>query len=533
MTILINLVLMVSWMPGFVVLRERFCHWCPPLPLGAGGPLSAGRPCPPRRRCSEMGRVLFDKLLPCVVVKLRWLWLVVLGALAVGAAVVVCYYPKLRLPESQQFPLFRAGHLFERYDAEFAGRFWFERGTQAELEYRLPLRFVWGVLPLDGGDRLNPADRGTLRLDRRFDMADADSQRWLLKFCRDLRQQSFYQSTQGPLLSNCFMETFKDWMDGRQCVDEVTGEDREPCCSSSPFPYTEAVFTECLVRAVRSIHNTPVQFLTAGPAGPKFSKSTGRVAAVVVEYDSNFTFSLAHDEMHAFVTAVETWTAAQLSSAPPGMSEGWFISFTDFYDLQNALADGTLLAIGVAVGLAFLVLMLTTLDLRVSLFAAVTVACVIFVTVAALVLLGWRLNVLEAVAVTVAIGLSVDFTLHYSVAYRAGEQPDREGPGRPRSLLGGVAHSHGGADDTTGRRLYVAQSSPRLSSDRCVPHYSNRGELDVRDAILPAPAAGLGPGACLWSMPGRSGGLLREERPACRQGCLQLHGQRVHPEHVQ
>ncbi|XP_043195105.1 protein dispatched homolog 1-like [Amphibalanus amphitrite] len=426
MTILINLVLMVTWTPGFVVMRERFCQWCPPLPLGAGGPLSAGRPCPPRRRCGELGRVLFDKLLPCVVVKLRWLWLVVLAALAVAAALVVCYQPRLRLPESQQFALFRSSHLFERYDALLAQWFWFERGSQAQLERRLPLRFVWGVLPLDGGDRLNPADRGTLRLDRRFQMESAESQRWLLQFCRELRQQGFYQSTQGPLLSNCFIETFKDWMEGRQCVDEITGEDREPCCRSALFPYPEAVFTECLVRAVRSLHNTPAQFFEAGPAGPKFLKSTGRVAAVVVEYDSNYTFSLAHDEMHEFVTAVETWTVEQMRSAPPEMAGGWFISFTDFYDLQTALADGTLLAIGVAVGLAFLVLMLTTLDLRVSLFAAVTVACVIFVTVAALVLLGWRLNVLEAVAVTVAIGLSVDFTLHYSVAYRAGEQPDRE-----------------------------------------------------------------------------------------------------------
>ena len=32
--------------------------------------------------------------------------------------------------------------------------------------------------------------------------------------------------------------------------------------------------------------------------------------------------------------------------------------------------------------------------------------------------LGWRLNILESVAITLAIGLSVDFTLHYAVKFR-------------------------------------------------------------------------------------------------------------------
>jgi hypothetical protein len=32
---------------------------------------------------------------------------------------------------------------------------------------------------------------------------------------------------------------------------------------------------------------------------------------------------------------------------------------------------------------------------------------------------GWKLNILESVAATLAIGLSVDFTLHYGVAYSA------------------------------------------------------------------------------------------------------------------
>lgn len=45
--------------------------------------------------------------------------------------------------------------------------------------------------------------------------------------------------------------------------------------------------------------------------------------------------------------------------------------------------------------------------------------------VSILVLLEWRLNVLESIAVTAAIGLAVDFTLHYGINYRLSEEESR------------------------------------------------------------------------------------------------------------
>ena len=52
---------------------------------------------------------------------------------------------------------------------------------------------------------------------------------------------------------------------------------------------------------------------------------------------------------------------------------------------------------------------------------------IILVSVAVLLLLGWRLGILESVVVTLAIGLAVDFTLHYGVMYKLaglGERAD-------------------------------------------------------------------------------------------------------------
>ena len=103
------------------------------------------------------------------------------------------------------------------------------------------------------------------------------------------------------------------------------------------------------------------------------------------------------------------------------------MAFLDFYDLQKSLFDGTFIAIAVAMILSFLVLVVSTRNILLSLFAILTVFTIILITIAILVLLGWELNILESVVITLAIGLSVDFTLHYGLMYSLSGQTDRAG----------------------------------------------------------------------------------------------------------
>ena len=49
--------------------------------------------------------------------------------------------------------------------------------------------------------------------------------------------------------------------------------------------------------------------------------------------------------------------------------------------------------------------------------------------------LGWELNILESVVVTLAIGLSVDFTLHYGIMYKLAADTDRLGPKQANSFI--------------------------------------------------------------------------------------------------
>lgn len=122
---------------------------------------------------------------------------------------------------------------------------------------------------------------------------------------------------------------------------------------------------------------------------------------------------------------VEAWFQEELKSAPPGLQNGFFLSDLNFYDLQDALQKDTVNSIMFSMVVALVVLLYSLMNPLLALFAIVTITSIIFVSIATLVLLGWKLNVLESVAICLVIGLSVDYSLHYVLNYKMA--PDKSG----------------------------------------------------------------------------------------------------------
>nr|XP_023021379.1 protein dispatched [Leptinotarsa decemlineata] len=424
-----NYFLMMTWFPACLVIWERSCfsndaffrscfmvcyqRWCCIKPQWN---LSAGW-C----QCLFFQRFwkAKEKWLLDFVIRFKFVWFLLLFTIAIMSGFIVLVYPKLHLPNTNEFQLFATSHPFEQYDFRYKTHFWFNRPEKLEqASYKLPLRFVWGVLPIDNGDHLDPSNLGSLTLDPTFDVSEPESQEWLLNFCQKLRQQPFYQSMLGPLLPNCFIETFMKSME-RKCYDSFTSKDRSPCCKTSKFPFNRSVFNECIIDEIADIYETPIDLLSPGMAGPKFSKDqTPTIKAVIVEYDSNYSYSMSYEQMNEFFNRVEDWMTEELKTAPDTMKNGWFISELEFYDLQRELSVSTEIAVVMSMSLALVVLFFSTLNILTSLYAIITITSSIFVTMAVLVMLGWKLNILESTAVSTAIGLTVDFSLHYSVNYR-------------------------------------------------------------------------------------------------------------------
>ncbi|XP_074098681.1 protein dispatched isoform X2 [Cotesia typhae] len=438
MTVIANFFLMVTWLPASVVVSEH-CRFVILSPAN----FMVRKIIRPLKITMGKVSVGFSNTLTKIVIGLKWLWLPILGAAALAGGMVIFNYPGLRLPDSPNFQLFDNSHQFERYDFLYKRKFWFEKLEMDDGEGLLPLRFVWGIKPVDNGNYLDPTSRGELEFDETFDISDQKSQVWLRKFCHNLRAQPFYHDTQGPLLSNCFIESFSTWMT-RRCEDPGDPQlSRAPCCDVNSYPYKPHVLRRCVAEASADLYRTPHHLWTregAVAGGIKYLKDSvkptylfnnnsnnnynknmpvPKIMVLIVEYDSTYSYSLSFAEMNEFYNKVETWMQQQLSTAPRGMKNGWFVSYLEFYELQRTLYEGTIWALVVSMILALIVLALVTLNPLVSLYAILAIGGAILSTVAALVLLGWRLNVLESVTVSTAIGLAVDFSLHYSVSYRA------------------------------------------------------------------------------------------------------------------
>nr|XP_037290298.1 protein dispatched homolog 1-like [Rhipicephalus microplus] len=106
----------VTWLPAALIVAEKWCFstccLCVP-PFGVYLPrlkrfcACAPSPAPPCGASitglSEAARVFYDKLLSCIVIRLRWFWLLSLALVAAGGAVAIFVHPRLRLLESPEF----------------------------------------------------------------------------------------------------------------------------------------------------------------------------------------------------------------------------------------------------------------------------------------------------------------------------------------------------------------------------------------------------------------------------------------------
>ncbi|XP_007237255.3 protein dispatched homolog 2 [Astyanax mexicanus] len=454
---LINTLLALVWLPCTVVLQERYAgktstfsnkpSWTPccskKIPGGFWHTSS-------RKRClfkmgqkirslkrglTDTSNLLFLKFLPCGVVKFRYIWVCWFAVLAAGGIYISCVDPGMKLPssESRAAQLFRSSHPFERYDAEYRHQFMFERMKQGEDE-PMTLTLIWGVVPKDDGDHFNPRSNGSFALDPEFNMTSYEAQKWLQDLCGKIRNQSFYAEPSAEHVgeavkdNSCFVVDLIRWVSLRRCSEDVSEDAFSFCCNNISFPYPPHVFEQCL-KVMAAEQQTEAQSPRTG--GLRFD-SHGQIAALVVVFKTNQRYSFSFNTTSHFYNQIASWFDTEIAGAPTGLKKGWFVSKLALYDLQQCLSRETLEVAGLSVALTFSLLLLTTWNILLSLYVTVAVGGSVFATIGLLVLLEWQLNSVEALFISAAAGMSVDFATNYCISYCLAPHNDR---------LGRVAHS--------------------------------------------------------------------------------------------
>uniref|UniRef100_A0A665VSZ9 Dispatched homolog 2 (Drosophila) n=1 Tax=Echeneis naucrates TaxID=173247 RepID=A0A665VSZ9_ECHNA len=434
----ISSVLALVWLPCSFVLRERYTEassgslavqgWKPCCSKNTGGfwDTSSRKKClftfgqklrELKRGLSDTSNLLFLKFLPCGVVKFRYIWVCWFAVLAAGGTYMACIDPGMKLPtlESKVTQLFRSSHPFERYDAEYRHMFMFERQRNGE-DKPVTLKLVWGVKATDNGDHFDPKSNGSLVLDPDFNMSQPDAQVWLRDLCGRVQNQSFY-STPAPEDRNvmteniCLVEQLIHWVSIRRCSE--SDDALHFCCNDIRFPFPASVFENCLSMMLAE---TYAQGHLAHSGG-LYYEPDGRVAALVLEFKTTYLNSFNFSRTSVFYREILTWFNKEISGAPQGLRNGWFIGQLSLFDLQQSLSSETLVVAGFSVAITFALLLLTTWNIPLSIYGTVTVGGSVFVTVGLLVLLEWQLSGIEALFISSAAGLSVDFIANYCISY--------------------------------------------------------------------------------------------------------------------
>ena len=386
-----------------------------------------------RKFLSKGSNYIFGKVFPWLIEKLWALWLLLFLGIGIGGIVAVFYSPKLKLPHSKEIQLFPDSQVIERWGQELRTNFPYVIDADNKQLEEISIQFVWGIKPKDNGNVYDTDAKMTLVQDKSFNLTSVDSQKWMKDFCHDLKQQPFIDpryredNIAYPCLFSLYESMLSNACSGTTLKVHMIGQDDlllSPCCERGvrTFPTNASKLETCLpILAGVALKNFEREGKLHRVLGQILFNSENNVpTGFLINIRTTKPFSTSYEEMEGYVGMFEDYFNTWLNKAPSGLRNGYVTSihYFTFYDLQKSIAKGTYYSIILSLSVAFVVMLLTSLNVLITVYALLTITLAIAATIACLVFMGWELNIIESVTISLAVGLSIDFTIHYGVAYR-------------------------------------------------------------------------------------------------------------------
>jgi len=416
-SIIVNYLLMITFFPVVVILHEKYfgpcTNKCSPN-LCKARPvldLSTEQPSEPTADSTLFKKLhyhainfssrFFDEYLPNAIFKFRYVCIIVFLALGITGAILTFVTPGLSLPTSKDFQMFVTSNSLENYELTYKKQFLF---SSSNSDGDRIIYFIFGVQADDNGYHFNPDSKGTLKLTN-GGLKIQNEQKWLLKFCTDVKNTTFYINSQTCTQLEQFFQSL-------QATCPTTSKQ---CCEHT-IPMDGKEFLKCYYGALDASMAQPSSFSYSYPLFDE--KNELQVIRIPVQTSFQYTGDNKINKK-TYDTLEEWFNKYKAELKEPSMADVfWFGWDFDFYDLQVSLFKGTKESFGIAISVAFVVILITSLNIILSLYSILTIFFIISVTIGILVISGWDLNIMESVIFSVAAGLAADFTLHYSVAYK-------------------------------------------------------------------------------------------------------------------
>jgi len=409
---------------------------------------------------STRDKKIVDKVLRHYKRLTPYLWLVCLSCYSLYSAAVATVLPGLDLPSSMGIQEFASDNPMEVWEMNYMEDFATASVTQIPFE----MEWFFGVVSEDNGDKWNVFKNAAGRLNTyKITLTSSEAQKWMYDFQEDIKKQSWYKEWNGGYIQewhrsvtgscdagddayvpgkagswggycrcpisgktyavgdnfdacaslsclggenvdSCSSGRVQGWEGSGWGV--VCARNRTECCGES-FPLSKELATGCL----NSWRNEQMG-VGIGSPGLYYDKK-GDIAVTKIKITSTQNWSPSYHGTKKLWDEVESFSKAWMKKAPGNLKHGFVVMQVLFLDLQQSLAKGVSQSISVSFFITAIVLFLCTKSLALTILGCCTILMILATTAAALVKDGWVLNVGESVVFSVAVGLSVDFCVHY------------------------------------------------------------------------------------------------------------------------
>jgi len=305
---------------------------------------------------------------------------------------------------------------YEGITLDFLSSYEFSSGTDFATE---PV-MVWGILSVDrrSSDPWDPEDFGTLVVDEEFDPAPEENQQFLFDICNEtipLHAEELLIVDITALM--CPMSDFRNY-----AIENVGG---------FPVPRDEfhSKFVTFLLNTTHGA--TTLQNMLAGEENGTVTFISVKVAIEVSYLASGTTKKPAYNAWEKFATEVNV-------DAPTGVNrciQTCRRSEWSYMRLEEALVKGAMQGISIAMPTAFLAILGFTWNLKISLFAIITIVEIILSVVNVIVWSGWEFGIVETVTLVLIIGFSVDYVVHLGHSYWEARHNKKDRMGRAKIAL--------------------------------------------------------------------------------------------------
>merc|ERR1719384_967202 len=137
--------------------------------------------------------------------------------------------------------------------------------------------------------------------------------------------------------------------------------------------------------------------------------------------EDSVTSIAVRDDWDAFIAQFVSNCPVNLCNAVENVSLRWC-----WLETQRAFVRSAVQGILIAMPLALVILMISTQNWIVSLFAVFDIVGIMLCELSIMYLMGWKFGVSESVAIVIIIGFSVDYVVHLANAYLESSAESRE-----------------------------------------------------------------------------------------------------------